>query len=479
MLSYSKVVVDPIHGLIGLTEVESKILSSKSMQRLHNVKQLGLAHLVYPGANYSRHSHSLGACHNAGRMLDAINRNSIGAASDEATVQKYRLVALLHDVGHYPFSHATEEVVKEHYAFKRNANSIISEQGAPKDSMQDRTSSGPNFLKHEPLGGFIISNDPEIVEILTSYDIDPIELSDIFLKKRTDYPLTGIFSSDLDCDRLDYLRRTAHYSGAPFGSVDINFLIDQATTDKNGVFCFKAKAARAADHLLVSRLFDYMQVPFNKMAVALEWSLVCSLRSLFEKTSLDCSKANICKMVQNGDWSKFDDQAVISAFRDFLKDAQTNAIEADHLNAILYRRPAKLVASFDHVRDYDQDKTHHEDSQTLENLVNDFCRAEGVDRKRVFLWSNPIGITKYNPKSFNDKENPEYYAEAIQVLDRETNEAKRLFLREDLLLSKLCGVFLSGLRLYYLPRVLDDDGEAVPRQLRSFLSGKFRAATYV
>src|SRR5438552_2027251 len=90
---------DPVHGTFGISEVESDILSTPIFQRLHNVKQLGLAYLVYPGVGYSRFSHSVGACHVAGRMMRALNQNCKKVWS-EHDVQLYRLAALLHDIGH-------------------------------------------------------------------------------------------------------------------------------------------------------------------------------------------------------------------------------------------------------------------------------------------------------------------------------------------------------------------------------------------
>ena len=70
-------ITDPVHGTFGVSKLESDIMSTSVFQRLHNVKQLGLAHLVYPGAGYSRFSHSVGACHVAGRMMRALNQNGL------------------------------------------------------------------------------------------------------------------------------------------------------------------------------------------------------------------------------------------------------------------------------------------------------------------------------------------------------------------------------------------------------------------
>jgi HD superfamily phosphohydrolase len=113
-LAISKTINDAVHGSIGLTQPEVDIVSSPAFQRLRNVKQLGLAALVYPGANYSRFAHSIGACHLVGRILDAIQRNTGNPFSTD-TVQRYRLAALLHDIGHYPFSHVVENVVENVY----------------------------------------------------------------------------------------------------------------------------------------------------------------------------------------------------------------------------------------------------------------------------------------------------------------------------------------------------------------------------
>src|ERR1700723_1913060 len=101
----SKRIADPVHGTIELRDVELEIVGTNIFQRLRNVKQLGLAHLVYPAADYSRFSHSLGACHVAGLITNALTGGKHIELSD-ADISLYRVAALLHDVGHYPFSHA-------------------------------------------------------------------------------------------------------------------------------------------------------------------------------------------------------------------------------------------------------------------------------------------------------------------------------------------------------------------------------------
>src|SRR5215470_8032693 len=97
---HSRRITDAVYGTFGISRLESDIISTKVFQRLHNVKQLGLAYLVYPDANYSRFAHSVGACHVAGRMMHAINMNMRRQFCNEDEIQRYRLAALLHDLGH-------------------------------------------------------------------------------------------------------------------------------------------------------------------------------------------------------------------------------------------------------------------------------------------------------------------------------------------------------------------------------------------
>src|SRR4051812_3869734 len=110
-------ITDAVHGTFGISELESDIISTPAFQRLHNVRQLGLAHLVYPGAEYSRFAHCLGACHIASRMLRGINQNC-NDRFDEDMIQMHRLAGLLHDLGHYPFSHAMEYAALDYYKGK-------------------------------------------------------------------------------------------------------------------------------------------------------------------------------------------------------------------------------------------------------------------------------------------------------------------------------------------------------------------------
>lgn len=450
MIKYFKTVTDPVHGNIGLTQVEAEVMASAVMQRLHNVRQLGLAHLVYPGANYSRFAHSVGACHNAGSLLNAIGRNN--EPLDERLAQEYRLVALMHDLGHYPFSHAMETVVSNYYA-----KGLVSKRfdlgvtDVPEMREEESPSSNaPQSYHHEQLGDYIIRNDGELGSILKKHKFDPIEIADRFSKAKPD-PLIGVISSDLDCDRLDYLRRTAHNSGAPYGSVDIRFLMDQATRDKEGIFCFRGKAARSADHLLVSRFYDYMQVPFNKTVAALEWSLVSCLEELLKRGILDCSGKAIQKMVITSAWKHFDDQSIFDLFRRLLGELPEKDILRDHLCAVLDRQPAKLIAGWDEIVSVENIKSVTQAKYIANRLVKDVADELSLDSKRLYIWETPVKFSKIDVHSPGDALSEELIAEAVQVLDEKTGKADLLAMRKDTLIHHLCSYRMAGLRLYYMP----------------------------
>jgi len=149
--SYKRI-ADPVHGTIGLSELEIGIINTSVFQRLRNVRQLGLVNHVFPAADYSRFAHSVGVCHIAGLILN--NLRLQGARLTDGVIQEYRLAALLHDVGHYPFSHAMETVVGDYY--RRAAivgDSSNTENGGGESGDQETIRT---FYDHERVGREIL-----------------------------------------------------------------------------------------------------------------------------------------------------------------------------------------------------------------------------------------------------------------------------------------------------------------------------------
>lgn len=196
-----KTITDPLYGNINLTEIESKLVSTRAFQRLHNVRQLGLGHLVFPSAGYSRFAHSIGACHNADRIMTAIEANQSNKKFEDVERQAFRIAALFHDLGHYPFSHTTEHAIKRYF---RDGIYSQSEDRQQVFDVIKQAAVTPTYLDHEDTGKLIFLEDPEISEIFSNAgDVSKDDVTGAYL----DENLSTIISSDLDCDRLDYLKK--------------------------------------------------------------------------------------------------------------------------------------------------------------------------------------------------------------------------------------------------------------------------------
>jgi uncharacterized protein len=183
-----EVVRDPLWNNIQLEPAALELLDTPAVQRLRYVRQLGHAFLVYPGATHSRFEHALGAYHLARRALTAFA--DAGVAVDPADGMRLRLAALLHDVGHYPFSHALEEA------------------GLP---------------NHEALAERHLAH-PDVTAALERAGAPAARLLPL-IRGQTREPLAGIVSGPVDVDKLDYLSRDAAMCGVPYGVIDVERLL--------------------------------------------------------------------------------------------------------------------------------------------------------------------------------------------------------------------------------------------------------------
>ena len=186
------IIRDPLWNNIRLDPLAVRLVDTPVFQRLRYVRQLGLAYLVYPGATHSRFEHAVGAYHLARRTLALLAEDDglRGVAEDEGRV--VQAAALLHDVGHYPFSHALEEIGALHH--EEVALPLIG-RGAVADA----------------LTGTLGHDAPERVLAL--------------IRGRSDSPLQGLISGSLDLDKIEYLKRDALMCGVPYGEIDVDRLL--------------------------------------------------------------------------------------------------------------------------------------------------------------------------------------------------------------------------------------------------------------
>lgn len=460
-----KTITDPLYGNITLTKLESYLVSTQVFQRLHSVKQLGLGHLVFPSAGYSRFAHSVGACHNADRIMTAIEANSSRLFSDTER-QAFRIAALFHDLGHYPFSHTTEHAVKRFYRdgiYKHVAPAAQGELdiAGPPEAL-------PTYLDHEETGAIIFLEDPEIQRAFD--DAKSISKDDV-LSVYIDENLSTIISSDLDCDRLDCLRRTSLHSGAPYGDVDVDFIISKSTVDSAGRFCFDRKAIRAADHLLVSRFYDFMQIPYHKTVAALEWSLEEAVIFLLREKRLLLAENDIKRQLANGSWAAFDDGAMVAVMRQALRRTKDD-LAADHLRAVLERRAAKLIYSWECLVD-----GKNEEQTTKEKLLNyrikEVAESHGLDERRFTIWKAPFKLSKAGPilqgsptdRDYSDEEQQQL----IHIMEKGSENSVPLIDLNNCVSHHLSQLRYRVLRVYYLPST--KDSPSIKSDLRAEFEG--------
>lgn len=188
---------DPVHNFIALREIEVKLLATPLVQRLRGVRQLAMANLVYPGALHTRFDHSLGVCHVAGLMAECLDLNP-------DHTELVRLAALLHDIGHGPFSHVSE------HALELYANREAIPVGQKKEKIHELVTA--HLIQHDPDIARYLSEDmrARIVRLLAAGHGPPI--------------LRSIVSGPLDADKQDYLLRDSRFCGVQYGVFDIHQL---------------------------------------------------------------------------------------------------------------------------------------------------------------------------------------------------------------------------------------------------------------
>jgi putative nucleotidyltransferase with HDIG domain len=209
------IIRDAIHGNVELGELEGRMIDTAEFQRLRGIKQLGMTHLVYPGAVHTRFEHSIGTMHLASLICE---RLGIGREEKE----KMRVQALLHDIGHNAFSHESEKAMRKF------------------------------FGSHEEIGKGKIAKG-EIGDIVgENFSVSEIALD-----------AGEIICSDVGADRMDYLQRDAYYTGVSYGTVDTDRLIHTLEMDGEGLVVGKG-GIEAAEMLLVGRFMMFSNVYLHK-----------------------------------------------------------------------------------------------------------------------------------------------------------------------------------------------------------------------
>ncbi len=385
---------DPIHGPMEVNAAETYVLDSAVCQRLRQIKQLGFAEYSFPGAVHNRYIHSLGVMHLAGAAFESIFRNHPFSSSSVRgrLKQCVRLAALLHDTGHGPLSHTTEEVMPSLKALnvgaytnqRRSATPSLLEKVDRKATHEDYTI---KFLTDSALTEILKSQfrelDPLHVACLIDRTLDAPD--DFFVDQGLNFRpiLSQVVSSELDVDRMDYLERDAYFCGTNYGKVEVNWLLDNLTWHQVNDQVFLALDRRAIytfDDFLLSRHHMYLMVYFHHKSIVYEEMLTRYL------TSPDCTyflPASIDEYTRCTDYSLYEHLA---------------SVDNPWARRIAERQPFRMVF-----------ETHAVSASERPRIMVEQIQKEGLE----LIWaSSQARLSKYHQLAGDDK------TASIYVVDR-------------------------------------------------------------
>lgn len=392
---------DPVHGSIELLESEVAILDSRPYQRLRAIKQLGFSEFSFPGATHNRFLHSIGVCHLAGVAFESIFKHYPFKSSDfeRRMKQTVRLAALLHDIGHGPLSHTTEEVMPAledlHVeVYKRRRRDLKFD--LPHENLQRRANHEDytiKFITDSSLTDVLRNNFREIQPLHIACLIDKtLECpDDFFVHDGFDFRtiLSQIVSSEMDVDRLDYLERDAYFCGTSYGRIERDWLIQNMAyhnCEQHLHLSLNRRALYTFDDFLLARHHMYLMVYFHHKGIIYEELLYRYLTSDTCKFSLP---ANIDEYIGCTDYALFEHLS-----------QQTNP----WARRIADRKPFRMLFELHSTNDNDRPEKAR---ATLE--------ADGIE---VILASSTARLSKYHTLT------PEERSFEIYVVDQYDPRAK-------------------------------------------------------
>jgi uncharacterized protein len=361
-----KIFNDPVYGFVHIPfELIYDLIEHPYFQRLRRIKQLGMTHLVYPGALHTRFHHAMGAMHLMGQAIEIIRNKGQEITEDEA--QAVTVAVLLHDIGHGPFSHALE-------------NSIV------------------HGISHEHISALFMDrlNDHFEGKLTLALKIFRNEYSKKFLHQ--------LVSSQLDVDRLDYLKRDSFFTGVSEGVISsdriikmFNVVDDQLVVEAKGIY--------SIEKFIIARRLMYWQVYLHKTVLAAENLLVKVLkrakdlaeqnRDLFCTPALReflYNKHDINSFLNNAEvletFAKLDDYDIFTAVK----------VWEEHPDRVLSMLSSNLVNRRLYKTDIRKEPVSEE---YMEEMKERFVESTGFTKEEAdyFIFSDSISNNAYNPGS--------------------------------------------------------------------------------
>lgn len=246
------ILVDQLYGNMEFTDTEEKIIKSKSFERLRRIKQLGFVEYIYPGAVHTRYQHSLGVCQCVTEMYQAVIKNNPDFYR-EGDLELLRMMALVHDLGHSPFSHASEEL---------------------------------SDISHEQRLYDILQLEKKNIILPETYGLEAWELvyqvymgeGMVYFKDKHLITLHSFMDNYIDADKLDYLQRDALNCGVTYGKFDKNILISNLTVidspKKKGMqeLALQIEGIQALESFILARYYMFTQVYMHPEERMMRWN---------------------------------------------------------------------------------------------------------------------------------------------------------------------------------------------------------------
>ena len=390
---------DPIHGFIKLSKKEKRLIDTQVFQRLRRIRQLAMTFLVYPGAAHTRFDHSIGVMHIAGRICTRLQELNPSRISDK-DVDRVRLAALLHDVGHGPFSHVSEHLLDEFTYDKTD-----------KDKPREKI--------HEKITVDIIQTDPEINAIFRDEGRD--EEQDFVIEmiegkeKRWDWR-RDIVSSELDADKMDYLLRDSYFAGVKYGLYDLEKLIESCllTERLNTPLAISSKGIYALEQILLARHHMTQQVYWHRVGLISTEMIIRGLTLALDAKNPEMTrlyrypeknneesdqnyKQRKKDFIQN--YLKYHDEKVIDILKNGTQEDVPEAAR-DIFNRLYNRNLFKMVAEI-RLKDERDPILHSQLDEMLKNKQQkhqceaDIAKCLGVKATHVIVSNPPIRILNY------------------------------------------------------------------------------------
>jgi HD superfamily phosphohydrolase len=396
---------DPIHGTIYLSTGETAVVDSQEFQRLRAIKQLGFADISFPGATHTRFLHSLGVCHLAGLVFDQMFKAfPFSHPSVKSRFrQVFRLGALLHDVGHGPLSHTTEEVMPMLHELRL---AIYAERSKDKSLRATHEDYTIKYLMDSPLTEILKKNFSDISPIHVACLIDKSLAApdDFFVDKGMDFRplLSQLVSGELDCDRMDYLERDSYFTGTNYGKFDRDWMIANLIPyqmDQKYYLAINRRALYTFDDFLISRHHIHLMVYFHHKAIVFEEML---------NRYLDSADADFRLPADINEYTLYND------FKLYEHLAQS---KNEWAHRLAFKQPYKMIS-----------EVHSSGQDNKAQQIHDLLTKEGFN---VIWASSKARLSKYHQAiqdtlsypifvidSYNPKEKPMPIQETTEIFQK-------------------------------------------------------------